>query len=84
MFIQFCWNVRTQIVVQLSDVLRQGGVSPSPSSGSSNSDQRTPRTRFGLRMGFKTKAARNISLMLVRYPLNIGSELMHRYHRYWQ
>ncbi|KAG9127101.1 hypothetical protein FRC07_000661 [Ceratobasidium sp. 392] len=52
------------IALQLSDVLRQGGaVSPSTEHNAPN--QRNSRSRFGFRMGFKTKAARNISLMLV-------------------
>ncbi|CAE6463120.1 unnamed protein product [Rhizoctonia solani] len=49
--------------LELSDVLRQG--SSSPRSASNAPDQRRSRTRFGIRRIFKTKAARNVSLMLV-------------------
>ncbi|CAE6427457.1 unnamed protein product [Rhizoctonia solani] len=49
--------------LELSDVLRQG--SSSPRSTSNAPDQRRSRTRFGIRRIFKTKAARNVSLMLV-------------------
>ncbi|CAE6519900.1 unnamed protein product [Rhizoctonia solani] len=49
--------------LELSDVLRQG--SSSPRSASNTPDQRRSRTRFGIRRIFKTKAARNVSLMLV-------------------
>ncbi|KAJ1310068.1 hypothetical protein OPQ81_006820 [Rhizoctonia solani] len=49
--------------LELSDVLRQG--SSSPRSASNAPGQRRSRTRFGIRRVFKTKAARNVSLMLV-------------------
>ncbi|CAE6348049.1 unnamed protein product [Rhizoctonia solani] len=49
--------------LELSDVLRQG--SSSPRNASNALDQRRSRTRFGIRQIFKTKAARNVSLMLV-------------------
>ena len=66
-------------------MLRQGGTSPSTSSPSHPPDQRTSRTRFGLRTVFKTKAARNVSLMLVRLFSTLGSEFKLNIdgHRYW-
>ncbi|KAF8744588.1 Patched family, partial [Rhizoctonia solani] len=56
-------SIDLQRLEQLSDVLRQG--SSSPRSASNAPDQRRSRTRFGIRQIFKTKAARNVSLMLV-------------------
>ncbi|QRV86438.1 Carboxylesterase family [Ceratobasidium sp. AG-Ba] len=46
--------------LELSDVLRQGSSSPKSGSKNEGLSQRGSGRRFGIRMGFKTRAARNV------------------------